>query len=138
MVKLEHCWPWLARRGLQSTAKCNSAAPKRRPLPESLTEMQPTKWGLMAKPGHDEKGRHFQDPKTLAAFSVRLSGVPFILAEHDRRHRDDSFQASIEFRFRRRRFRLHRVAVFGEASPYGCVANPCGTRSKPSSRSSAP
>src|SRR5438552_16833670 len=28
MVKLEYCWPWLERRGLQSTAKCSSAAPE--------------------------------------------------------------------------------------------------------------
>jgi hypothetical protein len=28
MVKLERCWPWLERRGLQSTAKCSSAAPE--------------------------------------------------------------------------------------------------------------
>src|SRR3981189_1354161 len=28
MVKLEGCWPWLERRGLQSTAKCSSAAPE--------------------------------------------------------------------------------------------------------------
>src|SRR5882724_9676790 len=28
MVKLERCWPWRERRGLQSTAKCSSAAPE--------------------------------------------------------------------------------------------------------------
>jgi len=77
MVKLEHCWPWLARRGLQLTAKCNSAAPKRRPLPESLTEMQPTKWGLMAKPGHDEKGSHFQEPENTGCFFGQALRSPF-------------------------------------------------------------
>jgi hypothetical protein len=28
MVKMGRCWPWLERRGFQSTAKCNSAAPE--------------------------------------------------------------------------------------------------------------
>jgi hypothetical protein len=32
MVKPERCWPWLERRGLQSTARCSSGTPKASPF----------------------------------------------------------------------------------------------------------
>jgi hypothetical protein len=39
MGKLERCWPWHARGGLQSTAKCSSAAPE-----ASYREISRTSW----------------------------------------------------------------------------------------------
>ena len=41
MVKREHCWPWLDRRGLQSTAKCSSAAPEARRLADGYGRPRP-------------------------------------------------------------------------------------------------
>ncbi len=49
LVKLEGCWPWLERRGLQSTAKCNSAAP------EACAVGRPVRLTIsMARPGHEQ------------------------------------------------------------------------------------